>query len=181
MDVCRRAGLSSGELQAIRRYLADVRDALEHLRFLASIEPENVVRDKTLRYSLRYAIILIVEAAVDAAASLLEKLAGASPSSYREAFMMLAEYGVLPVGVAESMARLASLRNLMVHRYWFVDDARVLREARAGGVKAVEEFLRLMEECIEEAGGGEAAAPEDAVGGASEGARRDTRASNGEE
>ncbi|BES82390.1 type VII toxin-antitoxin system HepT family RNase toxin [Pyrodictium abyssi] len=159
MGVCGSLGsrLSPEEVEAIRRYLADAREALDQLRFLAGLPAEEVARDKTLRYSLRYAIILLVEASVDAAVALLEKLFEQPPSSYRESFLRLIEAGVIPARVGEEMARLAALRNAIIHRYWFIDDLRALNEAARGGIKAVEEFLHRLEECIEEAARGEAA------------------------
>ena len=35
------------------------------------------------------------------------------------------------------MASLASLRNMIVHRYWGVDDARIYTEAKSIGVKTI--------------------------------------------
>jgi len=44
----------------------------------------------------------------------------------------------------------ARLRNLLVHRYWVVDDIRVLKEARENGVETVREVLRNIRRLIEE-------------------------------
>jgi uncharacterized protein YutE (UPF0331/DUF86 family) len=40
------------------------------------------------------------------------------------------------------MRRFAGLRNLLVHRYWEVDDARLYRELKEGGLEALRRFLR---------------------------------------
>jgi len=164
MGVCSSLGsrLSPEEVEAIHRYLADAWEALGQLRFLARLPADEVARDKTLRYSLRYAIILLVEASVDAAVALLEKLFEQPPSSYRESFLRLIEAGIIPARVGEEMARLAALRNAIIHRYWFIDDLRALNEAARGGIKAVEEFLHKLEECVEDAARGEATATQDA-------------------
>ena len=99
------------EAEAIRRYLADARDALAQLKFLVQLPPEEVARDKTLKYSLRYAVILLVEAAMDVAVTLLEKLFNESPQSYRGTFIKLVEVGIVPFQVGEEMARLAAPRE----------------------------------------------------------------------
>ena len=44
----------------------------------------------------------------------------------------------------------ARLRNLLVHRYWVVDDSRVLKEARENSVETVREVLRNIRRLIEE-------------------------------
>ena len=63
------------------------REALDQLKQLTRLPREEVIRDRTLRYSLRYAVILIVEALLDAAVAVLEKLLAEPPSSYRDAFL----------------------------------------------------------------------------------------------
>lgn len=35
------------------------------------------------------------------------------------------------------LVKLARLRNLLVHRYWIVDDERMISEARSGGLHAI--------------------------------------------
>jgi len=44
-------------------------------------------------------------------------------------------------GGTERMASLASLCNIIVHRYWSIDDARICMEAMSGGVDVVEKFI----------------------------------------
>ena len=59
---------------------------------------------------------------------------------------------MLPVNLSERLAVAARLRNLLVHRYWSVDDRRLYSEARAG-LQDFEECARLFERV---AAGGEA-------------------------
>ncbi len=84
---------------------------------------------------------MAVEAAADAALLILEKVYGEEASSYREAFLKLARRGVISAETLEGMTRLVGLGNMIVHRYWEVDDARILREARGGGLRVLERFL----------------------------------------
>jgi uncharacterized protein YutE (UPF0331/DUF86 family) len=39
--------------------------------------------------------------------------------------LLASEKGIIPYEYAEKLAALASLRNMLVHRYWRVDDARL--------------------------------------------------------
>jgi uncharacterized protein YutE (UPF0331/DUF86 family) len=41
------------------------------------------------------------------------------------------EYDIISVALAERLRRLAALRNILVHRYWNIDDARVYVETKA--------------------------------------------------
>jgi len=66
----------------------------------------------------------------------------------------LGEEGVISPRVGEGMQKLVRLRNLIIHRYWEVDDARVYREARSGGLDLVEEFAEEVEAYVARARGG---------------------------
>jgi uncharacterized protein YutE (UPF0331/DUF86 family) len=47
------------------------------------------------------------------------------------------------------MAALAMLRNLIVHRYWLVNDSRIYREAKASGMRLISKFVEEVREYVE--------------------------------
>ena len=59
---------------------------------------------------------------------------------YGDAFRVLAEEGVLEGPLAERMVALAGARNLIVHLYAEVDDARLARAVREGGLDDLSAF-----------------------------------------
>ena len=63
--------------------------------------------------------------------------------------MKLARRGVISGETLEGMVRLVGLRNLIVHRYWDVDDFRILLEARSSGLRVVERFVEEMGRFVE--------------------------------
>ncbi len=62
------------------------------------------------------------------------------PKDYGDAFRVLAEAGVLDPGLAEHMVSLAGARNLIVHLYAEVDDERLARAVREGGLDSLSAF-----------------------------------------
>ncbi|NHV98870.1 MAG: DUF86 domain-containing protein [Thaumarchaeota archaeon] len=50
---------------------------------------------------------------------------------------------------ARGMAALARLRNLIVHRYWLVNDSRIYREAKASGMRLISKFVEEVREYVE--------------------------------
>ncbi len=128
--------------QAFERYIREALDALREAESIVNgLDLDRFIRDRRARFALRYSVILMVEALADLAVAILEKDFNAAPQSYREAFTLLAEKGVVAAELASRMERLAALRNMIVHRYWTVDDARVYREAKEGGLEAVRAFI----------------------------------------
>jgi len=63
--------------------------------------------------------------------------------------MKLLEKGVISAETAESMVKLAGLRNLIVHRYWVINDLRIYEEAMRGGIRVLEEFISEVSRCVE--------------------------------
>lgn len=113
-----------------------LREAWEALgaaeRIVTGYGLEEFMSSLEARYALRYSLVLLVEALVDALTLILEADHGLAPESYREAVLLAGEAGVIPYRVARGLAPLASLRNMLVHRYWRVDDERLYRETRKG-------------------------------------------------
>jgi len=56
-----------------------------------------------------------------------------SPESYGEIFEPSGKPGILSLTTANSIGRLIRLRDLLVYRYWEVNDEGVYREARGLG------------------------------------------------
>ena len=106
---------------------------------------EEFMRSLEARFALRYALILFVGSVVDAVVLVLESVYGVAPESYREAVLLAGEKGILSYRTASRLARLASLRSMLVHRYWRVDDERLYRETGKGlgaARRALEELER---------------------------------------
>jgi len=75
---------------------------------------------------------------------------GTVVEGYVEAMRFLVRVNIVKPELGGKLVRLARLRNLLVHRYWVVDDSRVLKEARENGVETVREVLRNIRRLIEE-------------------------------
>jgi uncharacterized protein YutE (UPF0331/DUF86 family) len=71
---------------------------------------------------------------------LAARLAHQVPLSYPECFEVLGDEGILEKSLADSLRAMARFRNLLVHRYWDVDDQRVLQIARTQ-LGDLEQFL----------------------------------------
>lgn len=61
--------------------------------------------------------------------------------TYSEVFEELGRRGVISRDVSGGFKRLVGLRNMLVHRYWVVDDARIYREAKGNGLSTVRRFV----------------------------------------
>ena len=135
--------------EVIKKLIAEAREGLSEVKELTSMKLDDFVKSRRARFSLRYSIILLTESLADLAVAILEEDFNLAPESYREAFLKLAEKGVVSAEVAKSMAKLVGLRNVIVHRYWTIDDMRIYDSAKGGVIKAVEDFIEEVEKYVE--------------------------------
>ena len=124
-------------------------EAIEEVREIVSLDVDSFLNDRRSRFSLRYSVVLIIEYLADIAVAILEKDFNEVVESYRDAIMKLRDKRVLGSRVAESIARLVSLRNLIVHRYWAVDDLKIYESAKSSGVENIERFIEEVSRYVE--------------------------------
>lgn len=144
-------GRACADEEFIKRVLGDAKEALEELRTIVSKPMSTVLRSRDLRYAMRFSVVLLVEALTDAAQHILVRCFDVEPTSYSDAMTKLGVAGVVPQGLADAAAKLARLRNLVIHRYWEVDDARIYRSAAEGGIDAVERMISVIERWVRDA------------------------------
>ncbi|MEM4970833.1 MAG: DUF86 domain-containing protein [Sulfolobales archaeon] len=77
------------------------------------------------RYAIRYNIIVLVEALIALALHIARRAFGKEPETPIHALRILRDEGLLTSDECDELAKLLRLRNLLVHRYWVIDDRRV--------------------------------------------------------
>ena len=130
----------------IENMLKDIIEALDELKFLTSLDIDEFIKNRSARFSMRYSIVVIVEGSADIGIYVLERCFNEEAKGYRDIFMRLSEKGVIDSETAMKMASLSSLRNMIVHRYWNVDDIRIYSEAKKNGIRAIEKFIEEVKE-----------------------------------
>jgi uncharacterized protein YutE (UPF0331/DUF86 family) len=107
------------------RILGDIKANVRDLRNAVDITWDVYRTDKRARRFVERTLHIIIEACIDIAQHIISDEGFREPSSYREAFAILTENGVLRKEDLERFENIASFRNLIVHYYERVDDAVV--------------------------------------------------------
>ncbi len=110
----------------MRLLLRRVTDDLAVLRRRSAVGPSALLADDTLLDATKYTLVTAIEGCIRAAQHLGASESWRAPTTNADAFRVLAEHGVLARPVADAVARAAGLRNLLVHAYAELDDARVV-------------------------------------------------------
>lgn len=128
----------------LRYRIKEIRSLISELVNLTSKPFEELSLNEI--YSTRYLIIVVVEALVSLCIHISVEAYSETPASYRESLRLVgSRLGVKCIGDLEA---LVALRNLLIHRYWEIDDRRV-HESIKRNFKCLDEFLtRIGEEFV---------------------------------
>ncbi len=99
-------------------------------------------------YKLERLLELLVAAATDTLFHLLAEK-GKSPDSYRNAFKMAADEGILPPALSQRLQQAAGMRNILVHLYEGIDYA-ILRDSIEPAWKDFTQFITQLETRLDE-------------------------------
>lgn len=88
----------------------------------------------------RHLVQTAAQICIDLASHVISSEGLRVPRDYGDAFRVLAESGVLDASLAERMVSLAGARDLIVHLYAEVDDERLARSVRQGGLDDLSRF-----------------------------------------
>jgi len=102
--------------------LVRVSDQIDQL-FGAGIK--DYLSDERNVLSLKYLLIESVEAIADICQHLLAKAKGIVCEGYVDCIVKAGEAGIIDVSLAQKLRKLTDLRNILIHRYWVVDDKKI--------------------------------------------------------
>jgi uncharacterized protein YutE (UPF0331/DUF86 family) len=78
-----------------------------------------------LEWAVRYGLIESIQIVIDTACGLCNKNNLGSPSNYGDCLRLLQEFKYLPPELAGTLIRIVGLRNLLIHEYATIDNARL--------------------------------------------------------
>lgn len=134
----------------VRALLARLGERLDRLQRYAVRSKEDYLDDEEAVLASKYLLLTAIEDALAVANHLIASEGWRSPLDYADAFRALAEHDVVTRGLGRKLEAMARFRNLLVHVYADVDDARVhdflredLQDLRAFASAVLEAFPEL--------------------------------------
>jgi len=143
---CSGGQLSLSDREILESRIRDINDALQLLGSLVLKGFDDLSIYEKL--SIRYLVIQLVEASASICVRILLSLYNESVESYAQCFHRMAVKGVIPGDLAHRLALAARLRNLLVHRYWAISDAKVYESVREG-LSDFESYIRYVRLLLE--------------------------------
>jgi len=131
--------VNSINFDLIMKRLSEIKETVDLLKKLFSKSFSELIFTEI--FAIRYLIIQLVESAASICMHIMTNIFGKYPNGYPQCFLMLAKENIIPKHLAEKLASAARLRNLLIHRYWEIDDLRVYTEAKKG----IKDFISFYE------------------------------------
>ena len=100
------------------------------------------------KLSMRYLLIQLVEAASSICIHILLSVFDERVEGFPECFARLSSKTILPEDLASRLSSAARLRNLLVHRYWVINDEETYKSVRRG-LRDFELFVEYMRKFLE--------------------------------
>ncbi len=113
------------DVARLRQFLGIIGDSVRKLRELGALPQADFLRDFRNTESAKYLLVKAIEAAIDICNHIVATQGARAPTDYADCFAVLQELGVVPADLADRLKKMARFRNLVVHLYWQVDDAKV--------------------------------------------------------
>jgi uncharacterized protein YutE (UPF0331/DUF86 family) len=121
------------DVARVRRYLLTIRENAEDIRgLITQYDDDEILKERYLLKALKYCLIEVAEAMADTLQHILARTKGMAAESYVELIEKALEVGVMDPELLQRLKFFFKFRNMLVHRYWEIDDRRLLQETRKG-------------------------------------------------
>lgn len=128
-------------IEKIKVLEKDIVDSIIEIKRIISKGKKNYLRDKNLVFSLRYLLIQVVEAMAGICNHIITRIVGEIPQGYPDCFEKLKENNIINNNLSEKLKKISKLRNILIHKYWEIDDLKVFSSTEKN-IDDFEEFLK---------------------------------------
>jgi uncharacterized protein YutE (UPF0331/DUF86 family) len=123
----------------ISRLASEVKSSIAFV--LRIVEKPFETLSEAEKYAVRYHLITIAEALASTALHICRNMLNQRPETPTQAFRILVERNVISNEVFVELSKFMRLRNLLVHKYWIIDDGKIYESIRRN-LKCIEELLK---------------------------------------
>ena len=134
-------------IEKLKALEKDLFDTISEIKAITAIEEEDFIRDSKQIYALRYLLIEAVEAMANICSHLLARTTGQVPKGYPDCFEKLSAAKIITEELSGKLTKAASLRNILIHKYWEIDNGRVFRSTKEN-IGDFEQYLRQVNEFL---------------------------------
>jgi uncharacterized protein YutE (UPF0331/DUF86 family) len=118
------------ELSRVKGYLFEIKKSSTELKVL--IEQNDLKPDSIALKAAKYLLIELAEAISNTLQHILAKENGIAVSGYIDTIVKAREHGLISDELFERLKPFFDFRNSLVHRYWIIDDSKLIENILKG-------------------------------------------------
>jgi uncharacterized protein YutE (UPF0331/DUF86 family) len=136
-------------LEKLKKRIGEIKENREKIRKYVSIPDDEFWKDERNILAIKHLLLQSIEACGSICNHVLAKRFSKSPSSFPECFEILYNTKVITKELSIKLRQIARFRNILVHRYWEIEDKKILDYARTNledfdlYIKSVTDFLEI--------------------------------------
>lgn len=133
----------------VTRLSSEISVALNGLREISDLSPEEFLHKKHLIAGAKYYLIVSIEAVIDLSNHLISQNNLRVSESYADTFKILADSDIIPEDLALRLMEMTKFRNRLVHIYWDIDD-EIIYDVINEDIRDIEEFIDIYTKFLKE-------------------------------
>lgn len=131
--------------QNIAEKISDIQSSIAKIEKYADMdEKEFLVNDEKIA-AAKYHLIAIIEGCISICTHISAKEIHKAPGGYAACFKILADNKILPEPLADNLAKMTGFRNLLIHRYWEIEDKKVYQYLKTE-MANIREYVKIVAE-----------------------------------
>ncbi|MFZ2330847.1 MAG: DUF86 domain-containing protein [Atribacterota bacterium] len=105
--------------------IGEIEKSLTVLKEFSLKGSEEIISDLKILGSIKYYLIVAIEACIDISNHIIAKEHLGVPQTYSDCFRILQENNIISNHLAQKLINMAKFRNLLVHLYWDINDKKI--------------------------------------------------------
>lgn len=121
------------EKKRITQYLQDILSSTRDIeKLVKEYSDDEIICNKHLLKSLKYSLLEMSETMSLVLQHILAKQHGIPVKGYIDTIKKASDYNIIPQELSASLKPFFDFRNALVHRYWSIDDKKLLNNCKSG-------------------------------------------------
>jgi uncharacterized protein YutE (UPF0331/DUF86 family) len=117
--------MSNLNMALIRQRAQEIRESATLLKEYARVSEEEFIKNRQIADAAKYRLLVAIESSIAICNHLVSRLAQKAPETFAECFEILKNQKVISEALCEKLQQMSRFRNLIIHGYWKIDDAKV--------------------------------------------------------
>lgn len=118
------------DIEKIKQRITEIKENLEKIRKYSSKPDKEFWEDERNILSIKHLLLESIEACGNICVHISAKKLFKAASSFSECFENLYKSGIINEDLSSRLRNMARLRNILVRRYWEIDNQKILDYAR---------------------------------------------------